>query len=272
MYSPRMALVWTPTEKDAVKFIGSQSLRTNTEETMRSLWINNQTKSPPEKMNSLELRYERQQTENLFLASSIYYNKLDVFGWMVGMGRYGNVGSYKMAGIEFEGTYRTKNTSFTFSHGYSKLVGQDFEIRNFITSAWMGYGYDLGNWSNNVTKLTAHHQIDPKWSVDGSLQIMWGYQGGEDNMKFHNTDAYYLSKHTLPDAVDGYDDAFGMTAFLNMGVQYKLDKHATVRLDAYNILGWVDETLNKDFVFGSVWEGAYRVQPPAIGITFQYSF
>ena len=38
---------------------------------------------------------------------------------------------------------------------------------------------------------------------------------------------------------------------MNLGMQYKLDKHATIRLDAYNVLGWFDDTLNKNMMLGS---------------------
>jgi iron complex outermembrane receptor protein len=271
MLSPRLALVWTPTDQDALKFIASQSLRTNTEEAMRADWLNG-LRSDPEKMNTLELRYERRQTKDLLLASSLFFNDLDVLGWNDVLQKMDKVGTYKTAGIELEAQYRTGSDTITFSHSFSKLVCEDIHSDSFITAAGYGYGYDLNAWANNVTKLTFHHQFDPHLSFDSSLQVLWGYTGAKDYMLWHNAQAQ--SALNLGDATnpESWNKPFGISALLNLGVEYKFDEHAAVRLDAYNVLGWIDPSLNKTMVLGSLWEGAYREQPPTIAISFSYKF
>jgi outer membrane receptor protein involved in Fe transport len=271
MFSPRLALVWTPTEQDALKFMASQSLRTNTEEDMRKNWLKGQ-RSDPEKMNTMELRYERRQTKELMFASSVFFNDLEVLTWddAEAVRAIVHAGSYKTAGIELEAQYRTGSDTITFSHSYTKLVGQDMNRATFITSAQAGYGYDLNAWSDNVTKLTAHHQFDQHLSVDGSVQVNWGYPGARDYMLWHTTtNPGGIGDVTHPAT---WKEPFGVSAFLNLGVEYKFDEHATLRLDAYNILGWADRALNKTMVFGSLFEGAYREQPPALAISFSYKF
>jgi outer membrane receptor for ferrienterochelin and colicins len=270
MYSPRLALDWTPSEKDTLKLIASQALRTNSEEGMRADWLNGK-RSTPEKVSSAELRFERRETQDLLLAASLFYNQLDVLGWNDVLQKMDNVGSYKTAGIELELQYRTGSDTFTFSHSYAKLVGEDIHSRSFITSAGYGFGYDLNSWSDNVTKLTFHHQFDQQLSLDSSLQVLWGYPGGKDYMLWHTANARIAG---LGDATNpgDWNKPYGISALLNLGVEYKLDDHATLRLDAYNVLGWLDKTLNKDMVLGSLWEGTYRVQSPAIAISLSYKF
>ncbi|MGD0540018.1 MAG: TonB-dependent receptor [Tepidisphaeraceae bacterium] len=273
LYSPRGALAWAPDDKNTFKFIASQSLRTNTEEFMYQQWITNHTLSAPEQMNSLELRYEREQTKNLFFAASIYYDRLDALGWNNVLKEVQLLGPYKTAGIELEASYKTQQDTFTISHGYTKLVAQDFipNSGEFITAASYGSGYDLNDWSSNVTKLSEHHQFNEQFSVDGNIQVMWGYQGSQDWLNYMNTQPFF-GAGTPNSSVPGYTQPFGVTAFLNLGAEYKLGEHSTIRLDAYNVLGWIDPTLNKDDVLGGVWAGAYRVQSPAFALTYKYEF
>ncbi len=272
LYSPRGALAWTPNDKDTLKFIASQSLRTNTEEYMYQQWVTNRTLSAPEQMNSLELRYEREQSKSLFFATSLYYNRLDPLAWNNTLKEEQLLGPYKTLGIELEGSYRTQQDTFTISQGYTKLIAQDFipNSGTLITSAPFGFGYDLNDWSSLVTKLSEHHQFNEQFSVDGNVQVMWGYQGSQDYQDYVNVNPNpgAVSASSVP----GYTQPFGITAFLNLGAEYKLGAHSTLRLDAYNVLGWINPTLNKDDVLGAIWAGAYRVQSPSFALTYKLTF
>ena len=90
---------------------------------------NGQTPSKPEEMTSYELRYERQQTKNLWLAASAFYQDLDVLGLNLATAGGGHelLGSYQTFGIELEATYKTGDTAITASHSYTQLVGQDLK-------------------------------------------------------------------------------------------------------------------------------------------------
>ncbi|HEX4053105.1 MAG TPA: TonB-dependent receptor [Tepidisphaeraceae bacterium] len=273
LFSPRGALAWAPDKQDTLKFIASQSLRTNTEEFMYSQWLQSHTHSPPEDMRSLELRYERQQTDNLSFAASVYYDHLGAIGWNGTEHVEQDLGTYQTAGFELEATYRTPTNTITLSHGYTKLIGQDFNPNSstIITSAPYGYGYDLNNWSDNVTKLTVHHKFSPQFSADANLQVLWGYSGSQDYQNYRNTLPFY-GAGGVTDTTPGYTQANGPSAFLSFGVEYNITEHATLRFDAYNVLGWVDQSLNKDNVLGSIWTGQYRVEAPAYALTIKYEF
>ncbi len=273
LLSPRVALAWQPTAKDTLKGMFTQSLRTNTEEAMRQQWESVGTLSSPEKMNSLELRYERQQNESLFLGASIFYDKLNVLGWNSSLSEESALGWYKTAGVELEATYRTQNDTITFSHGYTKLVGQDFSsavaqgtfIGN-ISPAGYGYGYDLTNWANNVTKLSVHHQFDRHVSADGNIEALWGFPGNQQLANYEN------AINNPPNTVPGYNKAWLPSVYLNLGCQYDFGEHSTLRLDAYNVLGWIDQTLNKREIYTPIWQGVYRVEAPAFALTYKYAF
>jgi outer membrane receptor for ferrienterochelin and colicins len=270
LYSPRAAVAWEPDDKDTLKFIASQSLRTNTEEFMYAQWLNNHKLSDPETMNSLELRYERQQTNNLFLASSLYYNRLAAIDWDGHEEEL--LGAYKTAGVEVEASYRTKSDDITLSNGFTKLVGQNFhpDAITLITSAPYGFGYDLNDWSDDVTKLSAYHKLNDHLSIDGNIQAMWGYRGSLDYLDYKDTMPYFSGGPT--DGAPGYKQPFGTTAYLNLGTEYKFDEHQSLRFDVYNILGWFDYRLNKDDVLGPNWSGNYRVQSPAVAVTYRFTF
>lgn len=275
LYSPRGALAWQPEDKDTLKFIASQSLRTNTEEYMYLHYLTSDTHSAPESMNSLEIRYERQQTDRLLFASSVFYNRLGSISYDKVTAQQDLIGAYKTAGIEVEANYRTEDDNFTASNGFTKLVGQTFnepltQAQTLTSSAPYGFGYDLNDWSNDVTKISEHHDFNQHFSVDGNIQVMWGYKGSQDYLNFANS----ITGPTAPStsSVPGYKQPFGTTAYLNLGAEYKFDDHQSVRFDAYNVLGLFDYRLNKDDVIGPNFYGNYRVQSPAFGLTYRLSF
>lgn len=277
LFSPRGALGFTPTDKDTFKLIASRSLRTNFEEEMKFQHDQTGVDSKPEEMTTFELRYERRHSSNLFFAGSIFHNDLDVLGWSGtangGNGGYVNLGSLQTIGGEVEAAYRTGQTSFTLSHSYVKLLDMSIEdgASTIISAKYLGYGDDLANWPSHITKLTAHHQLSRRWSVDGSVRVEWSFPGDEDFLKYRN-DNPQNGPGTPPSSVAGWDEPYGPSVFVNMGCEYRFNNNATLRLDAYNVLGWIDRQLNKRGYLGGIWEGQYRAEAAALGITFRYEF
>jgi hypothetical protein len=272
MYSPRGALVWTPDKKDAWKLIASQSVRTNFEEEMKFLHDATGSKSEPESMRTVEVRYERQQTLHTFLAASLFYNDLNALGWDNVSSSFRPLGKFKSMGLELEGSYKTGNTRLTLSHSIVKLVGAKFNpgVQTLISAANLGYGYDLANWPSQITKLTAHQQLTRKWSVDCSAQVEWGEPGSQD---FED----YLNAHppngpgTPTSSVPGWNP-YGINCFINAGIQFEINSHATLRFDAYNIIGWFDQSLTRRTFEGGDFEGEYRAETPSLGLTLRYEF
>jgi iron complex outermembrane receptor protein len=273
MFSPRAAVAYSPTQKDTIKLIGSQSVRTNFEEEMKIRHDASGDKSDPETAETVELRYERQQNVNTLLAASVFYNYIDALGWDDNAGAYSGLGTYQTIGAEVEANYRTGDTRVTFSHGIVKLLDIDFDdgVRGLISAKTVGYGDDLANWPAQITKLTAHHQISRHLSADASLRIEWGFPGDKDFLRFYN-DNPPNGPGTPTAAVSNWNEPYTPNYFLNLGAEYRFDEHAVVRLDAYNVLGWIDHAFNKRQFLGGDFEGEYRADAAALGLTFKYQF
>jgi iron complex outermembrane receptor protein len=281
MFSPRGALVYTPTDKDTLKFIIQRSTRVSTAENMK---LNYDLAHPNplsrelsgfEKMDYYEMRWERQHTNNLWLGVSGYYTSHQVIAWKSTSGSGGTyavspLGRLEIVGVEGEATYKTDKAKYTLSHGYSKLVNmklKDSDTVTFLTSEPQGYGCDLANWSNHVSKLTAHYDATKKLSLDGSLNIYWGFPGKRENAEFRD------QRFPSPDRyTDGFDAPFRHNIYLNLGMGYKFSDNCRVHFMAHNILGWLDDDYNKrNYGFGEA-EAGYTTLAPSVSVTLTYRF
>ncbi len=268
MYSPRAAVVHTPTDKDTYKLMWSESVRSNFEEEMKAQANAGGGNSDPEKLGSVEFRYERQQSKNLELASSLFYHySLERISWDQTAAQNTTIGTQKDWGIEFEATYHTEKTRLTVSHSYTKLI--DFDLSDgkdstIITAEPYGYGDDLANWSNNITKLNLQHKIDDKWTLDSSLRIYWGFPGQKDLNKYQVSIA-----GPYPIMEPGWDAAYSGNYYLDLGLQYKASKNLTVGVTGYNLLGLFNKDYNKRNYLS---DPDYRNEAVAVGVTVTYKF
>jgi hypothetical protein len=154
------------------------------------------------------------------------------------------VGTQKEWGLEVEILYHTDRTNVIISHGYTKLI--DFELAHpsmITTDPWIqfsahpyGFGDDLQRWANHITKITAQHKLNDRWTVDGSLRVYWGYPGLKDYAE------YNVNLNGLPPLQ--WDRAYDPSCFLNTGVQYKHSNRLTVHVHGYNLLGIFDDDYN----------------------------
>jgi iron complex outermembrane receptor protein len=227
-------------------------------------------KSDPEKLDSAELRYERQQNKNLDLAASVFlhYN-FKLISWDESTKQSAAVGTQKDWGVELEASYHTDKTRLTISHGYTKLINFDLEPgrTTYATAAPYGFGNDLFNWSNHITKLTAQHKLDDKWTLDASMRIYWGFPGIKDY------DEYYPYVTNPPGGrfiEEGWQKASRGNYYLNLGLQYQPNKDLTIGIVGYYLLGIFDKDLNKRNYIAS--NGDYRSYAPAVAVSVAYKF
>lgn len=264
MFSPRAALIHTPTARDTWKLLWSRSLRANFAEELFAAALAGEGTSAPEKLDSAELRYERTHTECLSLAGTafVHYN-LELITHSDG--RNVPVGTQRQWGLEFEATYRAEKTRVLFSHGYTKLYDFDLlEGQTTLTTAKpYGFGSDLANWSNHVSKVVARRDLGEGWSSDGSLRVYWGFPGRQD------FDRYRASLTSHPVVQPDWEKTYRSNVYLNLGLQYQPRKNLTARLDGYNLLGIFDRDLNKRNYYDA---GSYRSHAPAIALWLIYQF
>lgn len=265
MFSPRAALVHTPTDRDTWKLLWSRSIRANFAEETKSADLDG-VSSKPEKLDSVELRFERRQNRWLdWAASAFVHYDLELLNWS---GRHVvPVGTQREWGLEAEAVYHTDRTRISVSHGFTKLYDFDLEpgMIPLTTVEPLGYGDDLTNWSNHVTKIVGHRQLDDEWTLDGSLRIYWGFPGLE------SYNDYLLSTGEGPTAAESDWDAGSRgNYYLNSGLQYQPNKAITIRLDGYYLLGMFDRDLDKRNYYG--WTSDYRSHASGIALGLTYRF
>lgn len=270
LFSPRLALVYTPTLQDAVKWIAARAVRRTSESELREQEVKNGTRGDTETLASLELRYDRQQHKNLALGLGAFVERNKAIGYNQVIERSVAVGTFDIWGIDLELNYQSDNTKVSFSHGYTKLIKASLagpDIVQGISAAPYGFGNDLANWSNHITKIALDHKLNDKVSVSSSLRVYWKFPGAKDLADWNSTQ---VNPRTIAVADPGWEKSYGASAYLNAGLEYHPRKDLTVRADAFNILGWADKTLNKRIY---ILRGSnYSSEAAAVAVSAKYTF
>jgi outer membrane receptor for ferrienterochelin and colicins len=268
MFSPRLSLVYTPTDVDTFKLMASRAVRTNNDAEMENTYLGKRSNSEVEVLKAYEARYERKVGSNILLAADAFIHNQSIIGWVnEGAGLPGHTGplaTERLWGFEAEASYVKDRFRFDVSHGFTKLL--DYVLAPPTTSSEdtavsMG-SKDLSNWYNNISKMRVHYQADDKLSLDSSLIVYWNNPGGEDNAR---SNSWTYNRRA--------SDVFYNSWYLNLGLQYQYSKNLTMRVDAYNVLGLFDESLNQRRE-GFNWSAPaeVRTQPVALGLQVVYKF
>ncbi len=286
MYSPRAAVVYSPTDHDTVKLMWSRSVRANIETEMRASAMAGSGNSAPEKLDSVELRWEKKHSKNLetALTGFVHYS-LELLGWNVEQSRVTPVGNQREYGIEFETAYQTSTTQVVFSHAYTQLY--DFDLvegsRTYVTAEPYGYGRDLADWSDHVSKIAWRQKLSEQLTLDASLRIYWGFPGMKDYNEYYPyafdgaRRSFEYDGTTYPDGrpfpehrffEPGWKKSYRGNYYLNVGLQYKPSKNLTIGIHGYNLLGIFDKNLNKRNYLAVY--GDYRTHAPAAAVSISY--
>ncbi len=271
LYSPRIALVNTPNDCVTNKIIASQSTRRSDDDELRYTVLQGNPTGEPETIKVIEYRHERQSTEELWWAFSAFYQDWDILAFTTTGNVISNLAQLQIYGMELEANYHTENTHWYASHGFSKLahISLANPPRNQnISAAPFGFGNELNNWSNHITKFAVSHDINPCWSVDSSMQIYWGFPGAED-ASVYNT-SLGGTQPQLGWIDPGYKKAFRGNYYLNFGLENHASENLIIRADLYNVLGWIKPEYNKRNELARMSD--YRVEAPAVGISMRYVY
>ncbi len=270
LFSPRLAFVFRADPKDTLKVIAARALRRNGDGELRQEYVQTDEDGTTESLDSLEFRFDRQHDQNWKFGTSLFVQRNDAIGFSASLNHSVAVGTFRMWGIEPELSYRTDKTRLTLSHGYTKLISANLETPDVIqgiTAEPYGFGDDLANWANHITKIALIHDFDEVWSINTSLRAYWGFPGAEALADWNN------SRSTPLDIAwddPGYDEAYGPSVYWNAGLEYRPYRNLALRADAFNILGWFDETLNKRSYYFRGSE--YSVEPAAVAISMKFKF
>ena len=272
MWSPRLAFVAALSDKDTVKSIFSRSLRKNNAEELYQLHKAG-SDVMPEKLSSAELSYGHIFSEHTDITLTGFYNKAEVLDFNNTTLHAQPVGTLKYGGLELEVGYKSDDLRLSFSHSYTKQ--DSFELApggsTRITAAHLGYGNDLNNWSNHITKLNGAWQFAPKWTFTSDLRIYWYYQGALDIIEQTNDAWSKNHKASTTNLTDfGYTDSVGPAYFFDLGLQYQTDHYGKFGLYGYNLLGMVDQKYNKRLYLLNV--NNYRADAASVALNYEYKF
>jgi iron complex outermembrane receptor protein len=231
--------------------------------------------STPEQLDSIELRYERQQSKNFDMAASLFVHyDLKVIDWSQGDLATIPTGTQREYGIELEASYHTDKTRLLLSHSYTKLYCFNLDdpcILTYTSTKPYGYGDDLTNWSNHLTKLILQQKLSDQWTFDASLRIYWGFPGMESLNKYtlENTppDGYWGTVNPLVEP--GWKKNARGNYYLDLGLQYQPSKDLTIGVTGYNLLGVFGKDLNKRNYMSDV---DYRDYAVAVAVSVTYKF
>ena len=99
----------------------------------------------------------------------------------------------------------------------------------------------------------------------------YGYPQG--SYSYESTGAIYTDGTPFPEhrfVEKGWEKAYRGNLFLNMGLQYEVDKNLSVGVHGYNLLGIFDKNLNKRNYITS--NSDYRTHAPAVSFTMTYKW
>jgi iron complex outermembrane receptor protein len=269
MFSPRVALIYQPDMSHAWKFNYDHSVRHADDADLymqRKLYDND---GDIEKIDHFELIHTHQISEDLDVEIAAYYKQHDVVAYNESKRLSEYIGTLNLWGLEAQLHYSTKNFNLALSHSYAKQLDFDIisglSVQNISASPY-GYGHDLANWHNNISKFRFDYHLTDRLEWTNSLRIYWGMPGAID-MADYNLD------HGRSQKLPIHDDstrAFEESLFLNTGLIYKAGNRLSLGFHAYNLLGLIDDDYNKRNYFQRT--SHYRDTEPSVALSINYRF
>ena len=271
MVSPRLALVYMPNPTDTYKLVYNHSVRHSDDADLFSIYLQTGQNGDVEKIDHLEGIVMHRFDARSEVELSLYFNHHNVVAYTQSSAQQQYIGTLRFYGVEAQYRYSTEVFSFFLSHSYTKEISFDLAdpaiaYQNISASPY-GYGDDLANWNDHITKLRLQWNPSARLQLNGSLRVYWGLPGAKD-MADYNMDQLGGSL-LLPLYSDG-TRVFGPSAFLDLGVQYRLTPRTRLSLYGYDLLGLFDDDLNKRNFFQR--SSQYRDTAPSLAVGLRYQF
>ncbi len=273
MASPRASLVWRPKDNHLLRFQYSRSNRRQEDTDLRFEYLTTGVANGQvEKINFYELSGDLRIEKRIAFKPSIYYSSYDVVAWS-GSQVTAYIGKVKYYGAEFSGIYKGKKGYGVLSHSMTKIhnfTEVEHTINNVSASAY-GYGKSFHSFPDQLTKIHYRYKINEKMALSSSLQVTWYLYGAEDNANYNSDTINNPSpNHRAWDLSNGETTSYQPAAYLHAGYIYNLTYRLKGSLFFYNLLGLINENLNKRVEFQKT--SHYRIQPASIAFRLDYGF
>jgi outer membrane receptor for ferrienterochelin and colicin len=251
-YSPRAALVWTPTHDDTIKLIYSESFR----DVVAQQFFVGASTHKDEHIRNYEILYNRRLGSHWSLDLGTYYNEAEYIG-VIPAGYYGIIGDSRGYGASAAISYEDEGLRFGLSQNYDE-VSSFTGLANPIFTQVPGRDVKYSTLSPHSSKLFAWVKISEQLSVDGNIQARWKYDGWQN--RYDNQTATF--KQT-------FNGKFGPFFAINLGTTWKFNKNFSVRADVYNVVGLFNRDLNRTLTYDSL---NYYTMPTAVAVSCEYKF
>jgi len=275
MYSPRLSAIYTPDASKVFKLIYNRSVRHSDDVDLYQYYLTTGEKSDVETIDNFEVVFDYYVSKKWDFHFSAYYNKHDVVAYNDAEKKTANIGEVDFYGLEGIVNYHYGKWDISLAHNYTKLIDFTLEnpdiIRQNISASPKGYGDDLANWYDHMTKIVVNYKASKNLTWNSSLRIFWNMPGALD-MANYNMDTFADNLGALL-RLPLYTDStrvFEESIFLNTSLTYRYSDQVTCSVYGYNLLGLFDQTLNKRNYFQRT--SHYREMSPALSIQLTYRF
>ena len=276
MFSPRLSAIYMPDTATVWKVVYNRSVRHSDDADLYKLYLNEGINGVVETIDNMELMFDYTPDKRWHIALSAYFNRHHVVSYNDALKKTGRIGKVDFFGLEATAIYRYDNMVFTMSHNYTKQADftlyEEDTLRQNISASVKGYGNDLANWYNHMTKMNLHYEVSPKFSWDSSLRIFWNMPGAVD-MAEYNMDTFSSEKARVYYRLPLYTDtkeAFSSAVYWNLSAHYRYDESTEISLYGYNLVGLFDGTYNKRNYFQRT--SHYREASPSLSLKIDYRF
>jgi len=271
--SPRVNFVYKFTPRDILKFNLSRSIRYSDDADLYAHELKEDTYADYEKIDTLELQYSKYQKKINFNCI-LFAKNHDVVAYNGSTRLIENIGNVKSYGVELELAYRFKKISFFASHTFTKLNSFNLKdkttLKQNISASPKGYGNNLANWNNHITKMRLNYDFTSKLKWTNSLRIFWGMPGAVDMANYNKDLNIRAIQYSMPYYDENHTKAFEESIFFNTALIWNLNKKTLLTLHAYNLVGLFNEDLNKRNFFQR--SSHYRDQAPSIAVGLKYKY
>lgn len=278
LISPRFASIFHLNTEESIKVLLSRSARIKFAEDLKWEYDLTHTIPKPDYLNSIELRYEKQPLFGVFLGTSLFYQDLEFHNFFSYDDNTSNTlsGHQRHWGLELEASKRSDTIDFGLSHAYTKLINMSLDNTDIETSriniiygtdksaSAYGYGSNIANWSNHISKAYVSFKPNAKWHFNNSIKIYWGYPGSKEYLSFLDSETPFDIDES------GKDTLTEPSVFLDLGTTYFHTENVSVQLTGHNLLGLIDQTFNKRLYFNGY--SAYRIHAASLSIALNVTF
>ncbi|NQZ58153.1 MAG: TonB-dependent receptor plug domain-containing protein [Lentisphaeraceae bacterium] len=271
--SPRLVFIYQQNDSNQWKLLYNRSNRRSSDFFLRVQELTTGTEGDVETIDQLELSLEQEIGEAYTLHSSLYYSKVELIDFASRTtSTFINepVGEAQHLGLTMSLKSESEKWRWVLSHSYTQLLKFDplEATTNSISSEPYGYGHDYANWGTHISKFHVFYDINEHWRADASLRYHWGFPGAEDYTAYNRNEGGNTYGGPLSDASD---NAFAAAAHLNFGVDYQSNSKWRWRLEALNVMGWINQKYNKRNSHGGI-SSEYRMEAAAFSMSLEYNF